>query len=311
MADATHTTDNPVADLEINSDADDNKTVSNPGTEAALEEALRAEGFNPDGSAYEPKSDDIQPKDKKDAAPGPTGPTGTAGDPGATGAPAATGATGATGASGAPADEFDAIELPPHTKPKTGEAFGTVKALARQRIAAIQKERDELKEKLDAADKLSKDLPEDTKKELEELRKFRQQMDVEADPTFKEYDTKSASNLEAIYSKLTDNKFNKDAIDKIKELGGPANVDWDKLAADGRITPGLKRFIDGKLFENDDLVEKKKQAIDAAKKNAAEFLKKREEETVRSADSSATETNKEWTTEIVPNMDLFRTEKFY
>lgn len=312
MADATN---NPVADLELgkgNPDGDPSKSVSNPDSESALDAALRAEGFNADGSKYEPKAEDIAPK----GSTGPTGATGAAetsssgasgstGPAGSTGAPDATGATGATGSSDAK-DEFDEIELPPHAKPKTTESFATVKTLARQRIAEARKERDELKAKLEEAEKSAKaGLPEEAKKELEELRDFRRQMDVEADPSFKEFDSKSTANTEAMFSKLAAAGFDKDAIQKVKEIG-LANVDWDKLLADGKINSGLKRFIDGKLFENDDLVEKKKQAIAEAKKNAEKFLAERAKNDTRTDDAFATETNKQWSEAIAPKIDWLK-----
>lgn len=295
--------------MEINGDAGEPKSVINPDTESALDAALRESGFNPDGSAYEPKAGDITPKpeDKKEE-PKPGNKTEEPKPGDKTEEPKPGDKTEEPKPGDTEKDDLDSVELPPHTKPKTAESFANVKNLARQKISALQKERDELKAKYEAADKLSKDLPEDTKKELEELRNFRRQMDVEADPTFKSYDASIASNEEALYSKLAANNFGKDAIEQVKKMGA-ANVDWDKLAADGKISSSLKRFIDGKLFENDDLVEKKKQAIETAKKNAAEFLKKREAEVVKSADEVATEVNKEWSTELLPKMDWFHTEK--
>ena len=311
MAEATN---NPVADLELgagNPEGDPGKSVSSPDSESALDAALRAEGFNPDGSAYEPKAKDITPKGPTGAT-GPTGASGAAetgasasGPTGAESGPAASGATGASGAAPEAKDEFDEIELPPHAKPKTTESFATVKMLARQKIAEAKKERDELKSKLEEAEKRASGLPEDTKKELEELRTFRRQMDVEADPSFKEYDAKAVANTEAMFSKLAASGFDKATIEKVKELG-IQNVDWEKLLADGKITSGLKRFIDGKLFENDDLVEKKKQAIDAAKKNADKFLAERAQQDTRSDDGFATETNKHWSTEILPKIDWMK-----
>lgn len=84
------TTSDPIADLE-NKGGDETKIVTDSHAEAALDDALKAAGFNPDGSPYEPKPEDIQPK-------GATGPSGSTG-PAATGA-ADTGASGATGPSG-------------------------------------------------------------------------------------------------------------------------------------------------------------------------------------------------------------------
>jgi hypothetical protein len=127
-------------------------------------------------------------------------------------------------------------------------------------------------------------------KELEELRAFRLKLDVEADPSFKKFDEQVTANVESIYSKLRAAGVGEESIKKIQELGGPGEVDWDSLSS--KLNPQLKRYIDGKLFENEDLVEKKKQAIEAAKKNAGEFLKTREQELGKSTEANrkATET---------------------
>ncbi len=174
--------------------------------------------------------------------------------------------------------EFESVELPPHSRPKSAEAFATVKEKARQQVLSVQKERDEWKTKAETtqqelAKRPTSGMTDAEKKEFEELRKFRQSMDVEADPSFKEWDAKAKANEAAIYTKLTGSGFTEEQIKKIKELGGPAEVDWDAL--EGKIPAQTMRYIQAKLIESESYVENKAQAIAKAKENAAEFLKTR------------------------------------
>lgn len=172
-------------------------------------------------------------------------------------------------------DDFDKVELPPYTKPASVTAFATVKQMARDRIIAIEKEKAELAAKLLAAEEAAKK-PATDNPELEELRKFRLKFDVEADPSFKTWDTSIADNEKLIYARLKSSGVEEASLKRIEELGGPSQVDWDALG--DKVSPALKRYIEGKLFENSDLAEKKKLAIDAAKENASEFVKTRQEE---------------------------------
>lgn len=175
--------------------------------------------------------------------------------------------------------DFETVELPPYTKPKAAEAFATVKLQAREQVNAARKEANDWKAKAEAAQKdlegrAANGLTADEKKEIEGLRKFRQQMDVEADPSFKDWDTKVSENLESIYSKLKTAGLTDDQVKKVKELG-VAEVDWKAL--DGKIPERTLAYINAKLVENEDLVEKKGRAIAKAKENAAEFLKTRQQ----------------------------------
>lgn len=178
-------------------------------------------------------------------------------------------------------DELDAVALPPYTKPKTGEAFETVKKIARETITklrteseALAAEKKALEEKLQ---KMADGLTPEQKAEIEELRTFRKKMDVEADPEFKAFDAKVVANTETIYSKLLASGVPQVSIDKIKELGGPAGVDWEPILA--KLPPITRRLIETKLVESEEIAEKKTAAIAEAKKNADEFLKTRATET--------------------------------
>lgn len=179
----------------------------------------------------------------------------------------------------AAAEDFEKVELPPYTKPKSVEAFAKVKALAGQKIAAIEAEKAKLAEELAAAkESASKAIKPEVEKELEELRAFRLKFDVEADPQFNKFDQTVKENEELIYARMKAAGIDENSIKRIKELGGPEQVDWDAIKE--KIPAPLMRYIEAKIFENGDLSEKKRQAIEAAKKNASEFVKTRQEEIV-------------------------------
>lgn len=286
----TKTTDDPTVELE-----NDNLTpVENPESgealDALLAKAQSDEGDGEgDGAQSKPTGETgvdhpIDPKPTETPTPGEVKVKEGAAlapvpDPAA--APAAT-----------PTDDLDTVELPPHTKPKTAESFAKVKFMARERITALQKERDELKAKHEQAEARAKEVTPEIKKELEELRAFRQKVDVEADPVFREWDDKVKSNDDMIYSRLKSSGFSEETLKKIQELGGPANVDWDAIG--DKLPAGLKRYIEGKVFENEDLAERKKQAIEKAKANAAEYLKGRQGELAKGTEQRVKESTAEF-----------------
>ena len=175
-------------------------------------------------------------------------------------------------------DDFDAFEVPPHTKPKTGEAFDHIKRLAREKIQAAEKRAEDSEAKTKELESKATDpLTPELKAELEELRTFRKRLDVESDPEFTSFDKKSSSNDEAIYAKLLQNGATKETVQKIKDLGGPTQIDWEPIL--NRLPSVVRRSVESKLVENEEIVEKKAAAIADAKKNADEFLKSRATQT--------------------------------
>lgn len=239
----------------------------NPETDAALEKLLLESGEKPEETSEatetkpegktetvpETKTEETTPEVKPEVTPEVKPETAAA-------APVVT-------------DDFDKVELPPHTKPKTGEAFETVKRLARERVSALEKEQETLRNKLkEIEEKGTGKVDPATAKELAELRKFRSQMDVEADPAFQSYDQKAKQNVDSIFSKLEEVKVPKENIDKVREIGVD-NVDWDAV----KMTPQLRRFIESKLAANLEIADQKKAALAEAKKNSEEYLKTRRE----------------------------------
>jgi hypothetical protein len=204
-------------------------------------------------------------------------------------------------------DDLDAVALPPYSKPKTGEAFETVKKIAREKISAVEQEREALKKERDElAAKLGNGLPVEIEKELKELRSFRNKMDVEADPAFKTYDKTVEENNESIYSRMKAEGFTDAHIAEIKKHGGPLNIDWESLTK--HMSPSLKRFVDAKLVENETLSDKKKRALEDAKKNADEYLRNKEETQTQSAEKHNKEVELK-VKELVPQLGWLEERK--
>jgi hypothetical protein len=188
-------------------------------------------------------------------------------------------------ADAAAADPLDKIELPPHTKPKSAEAFNTLKQAAKDAQAVLRVQLTEitnreaaLKAEVEQLRVKTNQVPENITKELEELRKFRLTKDVESDPKFKELDGKIRTNTETIYKKLEVAGLSKDHIEKIKELGGPESVDWEPILPKLPLT--TRRFIEATLVENERIRDERDQALEGAKSNAETFKKEREEREV-------------------------------
>lgn len=207
--------------------------------------------------------------------------------------------------------KWDEVSLPPGAKAKSGEAFATVKSLAKEQaladaraLAELKSERDQLAEKVKNAGQLTPEIA----KELEDLRSFRAKLDVEADPKFKEFEAKVNDNVELIYSKLISTGSTPEVVEAIKKMGGPAEVNWDKLVEEGKLPEMVKRYVEGKLFENEDLIERKKKALEVAKAGAAEYVKSRAESSVKDVQARRAGVEKK-IAELSPNIEYLAEKK--
>jgi hypothetical protein len=190
-------------------------------------------------------------------------------------------------------DEFDEVELPVNVKPNTVKSFDRVKEVARERIAAVLKEKDALAKEIETLKTTVKtETPKEIEAELKTLREFRAKLDVEADPAFNTYDKTVADNTESIYAKLIATPgITDEQIKAIKDLGGPGEVDWD--APGVKLPAPVRRFIDAKLLENETVADKKVRAIADAKANAMEYLSTRKEESSKGTELANQTTEKE------------------
>jgi hypothetical protein len=183
-------------------------------------------------------------------------------------------------------DELDKVELPTNIKPKTGEAFAKVKEVARERIGSLVTRTKELETKLAEVESRFKDggLTPELKKELDDLRGFRAKLDVEADPAFKEYDSKVTQTTESIYARLIAGGAAPEVVEKIKSMGGINAIEWDPLLE--KLAPTIRRFIEAKLVEIEDIGERKATALKDAKENAQKYIQERQEKVSKSQETS-------------------------
>jgi hypothetical protein len=174
-------------------------------------------------------------------------------------------------------DELDTVEIPKNLRPKSAEAFETIKRLAREKVTASELRATELETRVkelettaaDSTDPLTPEL----KAELEELRTFRKKLDVESDPQFKSFDKTVEDNTESIYAKLSANGATAETIKAIKDMGGPDKIDWEPIL--DKLPPLVRRSIETKLVNSEEILENKARAIKEAKENADEFLSTR------------------------------------
>lgn len=179
------------------------------------------------------------------------------------------------------ADELfkDSPSLPPNASPKSSEAFSSVKIKAAQEIAAREAELEKLrKDKAELEQRLQNQAPPEAVKELEEHRKWRARLDVEADPKFKEFDRQVLQSQEFIYSQLLKSpKISKEVIAEIKKFGGPEMVNMSKIfEAIG--DPMTQRLVESKIADIEMAKFNKSQALTAAKENITEYIKEREQQ---------------------------------
>lgn len=205
----------------------------------------------------------------------------------------------------APADPFD-VAPPANLKPKAAEAFENVKRLAKEKVATLQAERDELDKKYKELSEKAGRVDPKVEQELKELREFRRKLDVEADPEFKKFDDEHNSNAESIYGRLKAVGVADTTIEKIKGMGGIFKVQWDPILE--KIPSQARRFIEVKLTQLEDLRDKKAAAVAAAKKNSEEFLTQRAQAGEQSKQAFRAQASKSLDS-MLPKMDWFVEKK--
>jgi hypothetical protein len=165
--------------------------------------------------------------------------------------------------------------LPPNASPKSAEAFSRIKIHAAQEISAREQEIEKLKQQVEAAknpttDQLEKD------KELEELRQWRQKLDVDFDPKFKEHDKTISQQREFIYAQLSKSPvITPEVINQIKKYGGPDMIDMGKLLTSVK-DPTIQRLVESKLADIEVAKYNREQAVTSAKTNLGQYLQERQ-----------------------------------
>ncbi len=189
----------------------------------------------------------------------------------------------------------DSPGLPPGASPKSSEAFAAVKIKAAQEIAARDKALEETQAKLKEAEEKLKAGPDpEVQKELEDHRAWRARLDVDADPKFKEFDKQVSSSQEFVYAQLLKSPaITKETIDQIKKLGGPENVNLEKIFAAIK-DPTLQRIVESKVDDIEMAKFNKEQAIKAAKENITGYVAERQKAVEAGATAHNAATQKEF-----------------
>jgi hypothetical protein len=171
----------------------------------------------------------------------------------------------------------DSPGLPPNASPKSSESFAKIKVRAAQEISAREQEITALKEQIEKAKNPSTAQIE-KEKELEELRQFRQKLDVDFDPKFKEHDKAIAQHREFIYAQLLKSpNITPAVIDQIKKYGGPDMVDMSKLFESVK-DPTIKRLVESKVADIEMAKYNREQAVKDAKANLTQYQQARQTE---------------------------------
>lgn len=186
------------------------------------------------------------------------------------------------------ADEIfkDSPTLAPNAAPRSGEAFAAVKLKAAQEISArdakiaeYEKQVAELKQKAE------KPLPEAVEKELQELRDFRTKIDIDHDPKWKTFDDKVNASREFIYAQLKRSPaVSEKTLADIRAIGGPDLVNMDKLF-ESINDPTMKRIVDAKVADIEQIKFDKEQAQSAAKADVAKYRQEQEKQYQQAATS--------------------------
>lgn len=192
-------------------------------------------------------------------------------------------------------DIFKGIQLPPGARARSSEAFATIKLKAAQEITSLQSKLDAATKQIEEQEKkLKNPLSPELEAEIKELRTFRAKFDIEADPKWKEYDTRSKTTTDFIYAQLRKHPsvITDDVIKEIEKFGGPQKVNMDKILS-AINDPTTTRIVQSKLADLEQTAFEKDQAIKTAKDNADEYLKTRSEEMGKAATQHTEATQQE------------------
>lgn len=167
-------------------------------------------------------------------------------------------------------DALDKVALPPHVSQKSKDAFASIKATARLEITQREEKITNLTKELETA-KSGNPLSDADRKHFEELIKFRETHDFKGS---KEYVTKYVEPLkkaeDAIIAKFKEAGGSDEQVAELRKLG-MTEANWEEVY---KFAPQLRRFVDARLVEIDDIKAKEKSALEEAAKRPGELAER-------------------------------------
>jgi hypothetical protein len=185
-------------------------------------------------------------------------------------------------------DPYEAHKVRADASEKTKETVANLKRLAKEREAAATQRAIAAEERAKvaeakAAELASKtsELPAEVKAELESLRAHRATFDVQNDPAFKaKYVEREAQNYQAIYDRLTANKFPDAELEKLKAFSKADRDAFIDSVLD-KMPVADRRIVEAKLVANLSLSEERNAALKEAAAKAESLLKEQQEAPVK------------------------------
>lgn len=185
-------------------------------------------------------------------------------------------------------DEFgqklDAVQLPPHARPKSAESFATVKTLAKEEVARVRAEAEKLRKEVEELRTKTGQIPEDLQKEIEELRAYRASLDIENAPEAVQARETVKSVEQQVLDTLKENGLNDEGLAHIEKIGGIQHVDWKAIFE--KLPEQTVDFLKFKLAEHKSKLKDQAQTVEKLKSKAGEFLKAREEQSKQAVEQT-------------------------
>lgn len=183
-------------------------------------------------------------------------------------------------------DPYEDHKLRADASERTKETFEKLKTIAREREEQANKRASEAETQLKelqtkVAELEKRTVPDDVKKELEELRQFRATFDAEHSPEFKQrFDGRIEGNYEAIYTRLKAHALPDDQIALLKGMS-PADREEAISGFLDKLPAGSRRFIELKLADNLNAQEERQKAVAEVKSKADKYLEEQRQRPVQ------------------------------
>jgi hypothetical protein len=205
---------------------------------------------------------------------------------------------------------LDAIEIPPHARPKSSEAFALVKETARKEVERLSAELAAEKTARQAAEEKAKtSIPseevEQLRAQVADLGKLKAERDIETDPRITEFDTRIKECEDAILGKFMEYGGTKEQIEQIQKAGGPKKIDWEPLFK--HMTLPQRRFIESKLVEAEGVAYNRSEAVKRAKSDVETWRKEYDGRRFKHADAELKKV--EWLQTLEPKTDATPEQK--